>query len=248
MKKQIYGMDDFVEIVATLRSENGCPWDKKQTHESLRPCMAEEAAEVLAAIRILDKTGNPENLREELGDVLLQVVMHSQIAKEEGLFTLEDVIQEISEKMIRRHPHVFGDVGAEDSSQVLKNWEEIKKEEKQGKEWVKTPLKDIPPELSALARAKKVIKKTDKLYEKQPDIEETLISMKKQLECMEGVYGLHEEGENPQKAFLPENKKQKLAETISELLWNICNLSRLVSIDAEQVLMDKTGDFIEKYE
>lgn len=139
MEKKTYTMDDFIHIIEKLRSENGCPWDKEQTHESLKPCMREEAAEVLAAIRILDKTGNPENLREELGDVLLQVVMHSQIAKEEGLFTLEDVVQEVSEKMVRRHPHVFGSVQADNSSQVLKNWEEIKKAEKQGKEWVKTP-------------------------------------------------------------------------------------------------------------
>ncbi|MBD5464645.1 MAG: nucleoside triphosphate pyrophosphohydrolase [Lachnospiraceae bacterium] len=234
MEKQIYTMDDFVDIIAVLRSENGCPWDKEQTHESLKPCMREEAAEVLAAIRILDKTGNPENLREELGDVLLQVVMHSQIAKEEGLFTLEDVIQEVSEKMIRRHPHVFGNIQADDSSQVLKNWEEIKKEEKQGKEWVNTPLKDIPPELPALVRAVKVIKKTDKLYEKQPDVKETLASIKEHVEQLE--------------TDLQQGQKLPLEQAVSEILWDISNLSRLFSLDAEQALINKTEDFLEKYE
>ena len=93
----------------------------------------EEAAEVIAAIRIYNQTGNAENLREELGDVLLQVVMHARIAEEEGLFTMEDVVNEVAEKMVRRHPHVFGTVQADDSQQVLKNWEEIKKKEKEGK-------------------------------------------------------------------------------------------------------------------
>lgn len=240
MEKKTYTMDDFVHIIEKLRSKDGCPWDKEQTHESLKPCMREEAAEVLAAIRILDKTGNPENLREELGDVLLQVVMHSQIAKEEGYFTLEDVVQEVSEKMIRRHPHVFGNVQAEDSSQVLQNWEEIKKEEKQGKEWVKTPLRDIPPELPALVRAGKTIKKTDKLYEKQPNTKETLASIKEKIEQLEK---LEESATSLQK-----DQKQAWEQALGGMLWDISNLSRLVSVDAEQVLINKIEDFMEKYE
>ena len=104
--KDRYTYEDFLDIIAMLRSENGCPWDKVQTHDSLRPCMMEEAAEVLAAIRIYDTTGNAGNLQEELGDVLLQVVMHAQIAKEEGIFTMEDVVNDVAQKMVRRHPHV----------------------------------------------------------------------------------------------------------------------------------------------
>lgn len=96
------------EIIARLRGENGCPWDREQTHASLKPACVEEAAEVVCGINILEKTGDAENLKEELGDLLLQVVMHAQIAEEENLFTIEDVIHGISEKMIRRHPHVFG--------------------------------------------------------------------------------------------------------------------------------------------
>ena len=129
--KDRYTYEDFLDIIAMLRSENGCPWDKVQTHDSLRPCMMEEAAEVLAAIRIYDTTGNAGNLQEELGDVLLQVVMHAQIAKEEGIFTMEDVVNDVAQKMVRRHPHVFGTVEANTSEQVLQNWEEIKKQEKQ---------------------------------------------------------------------------------------------------------------------
>ena len=124
--------EEFLKIIETLRGENGCPWDREQTHTSLKPCVMEEAAELVCAIRIYDQTGNSENMQEELGDLLLQVVMHSQIAQEEGLFTIEDVINTVSEKMIRRHPHVFGSVHAENSDQVLNNWEEIKKAEKEG--------------------------------------------------------------------------------------------------------------------
>lgn len=248
MEETRYTMDDFIGIVGKLRSEDGCPWDKVQTHASLRPCMMEEAYEVLAAIRILDNTGNPENLREELGDVLLQVVMHSQIAKEEGLFTLDDVINEISEKMVRRHPHVFGDVQADNPVQVLKNWEEIKKEEKQGKEWVKTPLKDIPPELPALTRAQKTLKKTDKLYEKQPDINETLAYLKAQIENLQKQFDNQKQDSSLENSAFLEEKKQELSDSVGEMLWNISNLSRLFAIQSEQALMDKTDNFIEKYE
>ena len=138
--KDTYTFDDFKKIVEKLRSEEGCPWDREQTHASLKPCLAEEAAEVISAINIYDATGNSENLAEELGDVLLQVVMHAVIAEEEGIFTMDDVISGISEKMIRRHPHVFGETQVSDSGEVLKNWDEIKKQEKKGKEWVDREL------------------------------------------------------------------------------------------------------------
>lgn len=121
------------EIIAQLRGENGCPWDREQTHVSLKPACVEEAAEVVCGINILEKTGDAENLKEELGDLLLQVVMHAQIAEEENLFTMDDVIRGISEKMIRRHPHVFGTTEVQNSQEVLVNWESIKKREKKGK-------------------------------------------------------------------------------------------------------------------
>ena len=126
----------FLDIIKTLRGEGGCPWDREQTHMSLKPGCIEEAAEVISGINILDKTGNPENLIEELGDLLLQIVMHAQIASEEGLFSMDDVLRGISEKMIRRHPHVFGNVNVADSDEVLRNWAKIKEVEKSGKEWM----------------------------------------------------------------------------------------------------------------
>lgn len=123
----------FEEIVKKLRAKDGCPWDREQTHASLKPTCIEEAAEVICGINILEKTGEAENLKEELGDLLLQVVMHAAIAEEEGLFTMDDVIAGVSEKMIRRHPHIFGGTNVSGSDEVLKNWEEIKRLEKAGK-------------------------------------------------------------------------------------------------------------------
>ena len=121
--------DEFVTTIAALRAENGCPWDRKQTHESLKECLTEEAGEVLAAIDNKDD----ENLCEELGDLLLQVVMHAQIAAEEDRFTIEDVVRGVNEKMIRRHPHVFGDEKVESVEEGLSLWEQIKRQEKEGK-------------------------------------------------------------------------------------------------------------------
>ena len=121
------------ETVRHLRAEDGCPWDREQSHESLKPEVIEEAAEVICGINVYEQTGNYENLKEELGDLLLQIVMHAQIAEEEGIFTLDDVICGITEKMVRRHPHVFGNKKVSGSEEVLVNWEEIKRKEKEGK-------------------------------------------------------------------------------------------------------------------
>lgn len=121
-----YDFNDFIEIIAALRAPGGCPWDISQTHESLKECLMEESDEVLQAI----DSGDDANLCEELGDVLLQVVMHAQIASEEGRFDINDVIQDVSEKMVRRHPHVFGDVKVTSQEESLALWKKIKEEEK----------------------------------------------------------------------------------------------------------------------
>ena len=128
-------IDRLKQIVETLRSENGCPWDKAQTHASLKPGCIEEAAEVIGGINILEETGDAENLKEELGDLLLQVMFHSVIAEEEGLFTFEDVAKAVADKMERRHPHVFTDVKFENEEELHAAWAEIKRQEKEGKEW-----------------------------------------------------------------------------------------------------------------
>ena len=146
----------FKDIVAKLRSEEGCPWDRAQTHESLKPTCIEEAAEVICGINILSETGNADNLKEELGDLLMQVVIHAQIAQEEGLFTMDDVIRGISEKMIRRHPHVFHKPVVDKDGKELTSWDDIKRFEKEGKEWTEEYLPGAFEEAKELIeRAKK---------------------------------------------------------------------------------------------
>ena len=150
--------DELRGVVSRLRAEDGCPWDREQTHQSLKAACIEEASEVICGINVLEKTGNAENLKEELGDLLLQVVMHAQIAEEEGFFSLDDVIRGITEKMIRRHPHVFGDISVRESDEVLVNWEKIKEREKKNKEDVSVFLKeafDESKELIDTARKRK---------------------------------------------------------------------------------------------
>lgn len=147
--------EQFEEIIARLRAPGGCPWDRAQTHMSLKRTCIEEAAEVVCGINILDQTGDPDNLKEELGDLLMQVVIHARIAEEEGLFTMDDVIQAIIDKMIRRHPHVFGqsDEPGEDGQQA--SWDEIKKQEKAGKEWTESFLSQAFEESKDLIDAAK---------------------------------------------------------------------------------------------
>lgn len=229
-----YTYEDFLEIIKTLRSENGCPWDREQTHMSLRPCLMEEAAEVMAAIRILEQTGSSENLREELGDVLLQVVMHAQIAKEEGLFTMEDVVNEVAEKMVRRHPHVFGSVAVGGSAQVLENWEEIKKKEKEGKSYIVSPLQEIPKELPALTRAAKVMKKADKLYAPAPDFGQAVLMLEQATEQLKGMS--------------PSDYDEGIAAQIGNILMSVANISRICRLPSEQILTDRIEDMIEAYE
>ena len=153
--------EELENIIARLRAPDGCPWDREQTHSSLKAACIEEAAEVVCGINILEDTGNSDNLKEELGDLLLLIVMHAQIAEDEGLFTMDDVIQGISEKMIRRHPHVFGEETASDSGEVLDKWNAIKKQEKTGKEWMENYLPDAfneAEELIGKARERKGMK------------------------------------------------------------------------------------------
>jgi tetrapyrrole methylase family protein / MazG family protein len=146
MSKEI---DKLIDIVERLRAPGGCPWDREQTHKSILSCLLEETYEFFEAV----EEGNPAGMREELGDLLLQIVLHAQMEKEDGAFTIDDVAREICEKLIRRHPHVFGDVQVSSSKEVLKNWETIKREEKQHRKYI---VDGIPEALPALFRAEKM--------------------------------------------------------------------------------------------
>lgn len=240
-----YSFEDFVKIIERLRAKDGCPWDREQTHDSLRPCMMEEAAEFVSSIRIYHESGSAENMREELGDILLQVVMHSVIAEEEGLFTLGDVVQEVSEKMIRRHPHIFGTVQVDSSEEVLQNWDEIKKKEKEGKSWITSPLREIPKELPSLTRGPKVLKKIDKLYEAAPSGEETAEKLSK---AVEGLCALEREPGRESGAHREEAEKAQLEKLFGDTLLALCEIARREKIPAEQILMDRIEELIEEKE
>ena len=217
--KEVYTFEDLVQITRALRSENGCPWDKEQTHLSLTPCMIEEAYEVVEAINNEDIP----NLCEELGDVLLQVTMHTEIAEEVGDFCLNDVTTGICKKLIRRHPHVFGDLLVSGTKEVLANWEEIKKNEKNEA----TPLegiKRIPKALPACIRGQKTIKKSKKA---------DYISFKEE-EIKENVKGLLE--------------KDLTKDEIGELLFEILKLSEEKKVNAEEALRDYSTRFVEELE
>lgn len=229
-----YTYEDLLGIIRMLRGENGCPWDKAQTHESLRPCMMEEAAELLASIRIYDQTGNPENMCEELGDVLLQVVMHAQIASEEGLFTMADVVDEVSRKMVRRHPHVFGAGEADTPEEVLTNWEEIKRKEKKDKNWIESPLREIPRELPALTRASKVLKKIDKYYAGGSTYEQDVDALIRSVEEL--------------RVCKPELYSKEVERIMADMLLKLSDIARLTKISQEQVLIDRIEDLIDRYE
>lgn len=229
-----YTYEDLLGIIRMLRGENGCPWDKAQTHESLKPCMMEEAAELLASIRIYDQTGNPENMCEELGDVLLQVVMHAQIASEEGLFTMADVVDEVSRKMVRRHPHVFGAGEADTPEEVLTNWEEIKRKEKKDKNWIESPLREIPRELPALTRASKVLKKIDKYYAGGSTYEQDVDALIRSVEEL--------------RVCKPELYSKEVERIMADMLLKLSDIARLTKISQEQVLTDRIEDLIDRYE
>lgn len=153
-------INDLRETVARLRAPDGCPWDQEQTHQSICDCLIEECAELLDTI----DRGDDEHMREELGDLLLQVVMHAQMASERDCFDLDDVAREINEKLIRRHPHVFGDVSLDDSDAVLQQWDAIKAAEKKNgpANGGDRPFKHLPPQLPALLFGRDVFKQIEK--------------------------------------------------------------------------------------
>ena len=232
--KAKYTYEDFLEIIKALRAPEGCPWDREQTHDSLRPCMLEEAYEFISSVRIWEETGSADNMCEELGDLLLQIVMHSEIADEEGLFTMEDVVDEISRKMVRRHPHVFGTTEVTDVADVLNNWDDIKKKEKEGKTWIETPLKEIPKEQPALTRASKVLKKVNKVYEPILSYDASLDRLGESLEAL--------------KAGGSEISQKALEKEMGKMLMELSAIAAERKIYSEQLLIDCVEETIKKYE
>jgi len=222
-----YTFEEFMDIIRKLRSRDGCPWDREQTHESLKSCLLDECYEVIEAIDNNDK----DNLCEELGDVLLQVAMHSVIAEETGDFTIDDVIDAEAVKMIRRHPHVFGDVAVSNSEEVLKNWDEIKKQEKRTAT-IEDEFKNIPRALPALMRAEKVQRKAAKAGLDFENCKQALEKVKEELEKLSGAV---------------ENcDKDNLSEELGDFLFSIVNLARFLQLNAEYSLTNATNKFINR--
>ena len=224
---QKYSYEDLLKIIEKLRAEDGCPWDQAQTHESLKTCLLEEAYETVEAINLKDD----ENLKEELGDVLLQVVMHAQIASEEGRFDINDVVDGVAQKMIRRHPHIFGTAQAASPEAVADSWEENKKLEKQESS-VYESLCRIPKALPANMRARKVLKK-----------------------AAAGGYNFTEEGpvrEQVCQAFktletaVSSGNQEQIDESFGWLIFDLINLSRFLDVNVENSLTNVIEKFINR--
>jgi tetrapyrrole methylase family protein/MazG family protein len=221
-----YSFEEFMDIIRKLRV--GCPWDREQTHESLKSCLLEECYETVEAIDNKDK----ENLCEELGDILLQVALHSVIAEEMKDFTIQDVITEEAKKMIRRHPHVFGEVKVEDAEGVIKNWDEIKKQEKKTAN-ITEDLLAVPKALPANIRAEKIQKKAAKSGMDFEGYEQVLEKVYEELEEL--------------KKSIEIGDKSNIQEEFGDVMFTIINLSRILQLNAENSLTNATNKFINRF-
>jgi len=218
--------EKLCEIVARLRAPGGCPWDREQTRESLLPALIEEAYEVAEAARAKDDA----HFREELGDLLLLVVMHAEIAREAGRFNIEQVLREVSEKLVRRHPHVFGASDARDADAVLKQWEAIKREEKKADSHY---LASLPNALPALMRAQKAQSKAARVNFDWTEVRDVIAKVEEELREMKEAIASQDRG--------------AIEEEIGDVLFAIVNLARKCKIDAESALQKATDKFVARF-
>ncbi|GMB10064.1 nucleoside triphosphate pyrophosphohydrolase [Thermolongibacillus altinsuensis] len=232
VEKEEWLYHDFTtlrRVIATLRGPNGCPWDRKQTHESLKKYLLEEAYELLDAIDRQDD----ENMIEELGDVLLQVMLHAQIGEDEGMFSIDDVIRSITEKMIRRHPHVFGDVTVHDAEEVVRNWQEIKAEEK--KEKAMSLLDDVAKGLPGTLRAYKYQQKAAEVGFDWDEVEPIWAKVQEEIK------------EFQQEANKGNIEETKLKAEFGDLLFAIINVCRYYKINPEEALAMANEKFYRRF-
>jgi nucleoside triphosphate diphosphatase len=213
------------EIVAKLRAPGGCPWDSEQTHESLLPALIEEAYEVAGAVRANDSA----NFREELGDLLLLIVMHAEIAREFGRFDINGVLKDVTEKLIRRHPHVFGKSDARDSGAVVKQWESIKRAEKTGKHY----LDDLPAALPALVRAQKAQSKVARVNFDWTEVCDVIAKVEEEIQEL--------------KQAVLEQDRKSIEDEVGDLLFAVVNLGRKCKVDAESALQTATNKFVTRF-
>ncbi len=241
-----YPLDPLQSVLDRLLAPNGCPWDREQNHATLKHCLLEETYEVLEAIDCEDM----EHLREELGDVLLQVVFHAALADQRGDFDLNEVIVEVTEKMIRRHPHVFGEIKVKDSTDVIKNWEKIKKGEKGHNVTKEKVMETINRALPALLMAEEVQKKAKKVGFDWTELKEPLAKIEEEWQELSAEIKLYEKMKEPQK--IEEQDKSEVArnrveEELGDLLFAVVNVARFLDISAEVALFKAVRKFIRRF-
>ena len=227
-QKNHYSISDLIDIVKLLRSEGGCPWDREQTHESIRSDFIEETCEVIEAIDLKDT----ELLKEELGDVLLQVVFHTRIEEETGSFNFDEVCDGICKKLIVRHPHVFGEVKADNTEQVLKNWDAIKMQTK-GQETYTDTLTSVAKSLPALMRAQKVGKRAMRAGMDFRNAEDAIACIQNEKAELD--------------VAVAEGDAKHIEDELGDLLFSCVNAARHLGVDAEQALKNSTEKFIKRF-
>jgi MazG family protein len=227
LNSQLSSFNQLCEVVAKLRAPDGCPWDREQTNETLLPGLIEEAYEVAGAVRARDD----QNLREELGDLILLAVMHAQIAEENGRFNIGEVLEDVTAKLIRRHPHVFGESGVRDTDGVVKQWEAIKRAEKvdAGGHY----LADLPAALPALMRAQKAQKKAARVNFDWTEIADVVAKVDEELA--------------ETKEAIASGDPSAMADEIGDLLFAVVNLARKSKLDAETALQAATDKFVSRF-
>ncbi len=231
--------EKLVEIMATLRGPDGCPWDKQQDFNSLKPMLVEEVYEVLEAV----ENNDPDGLSEELGDLLLHVVFHAQLGKEAGQFDIDTVIEKICSKLVRRHPHVFGDASASSAEEVIKNWETIKAREKAEKLKNRTPeqrslLEGIPAKLPAIHEAHQISARAARVGFDWPDIEGIFEKLQEEVRELKDVIS---SGDG-------EDRRARLEDEIGDLLFVIVNIARYLKIDSESALKRANRKFKTRFQ
>lgn len=229
MLKDKYEFKDLLEIMKLLRSKEGCPWDREQTHESLKKYLIEETYEVLEAIDLKDR----DKLVEELGDLLLQIVFHARIGEEEGLFNMDDIINGICRKMVMRHTHVFGGATAQTADDVINNWEALKKEEKGLKKQTDV-LKGVPANLPALMRSYKVQQKAAQVGFDWENIEDVFAKVDEEISELKDVYKSKNEA--------------RITDEVGDVFFALVNLSRFLKVQPELALAGTVEKFIKRFE
>ena len=220
-------LDQLAAVVDRLLGPGGCPWDREQTHESLKKYLLEEAYETLDAI----DGGSSEKLREELGDLLLQPYMHAQMRKRDGDFDIDDVARGITEKLVRRHPHVFGDLSVEDADEVLRNWDQIKKQEKGGE--AQSILEGVPKGMASLLRAHEVSKRAVRVGFEWPNLE--------------AVFHKLREEESELREALSTGSHERVESEIGDMLFTVVNIARWLKVEPEEALRKMLNRFTARF-